>query len=347
MPDLFASGPEAFPRTMEPWQAFNLRMARGSGRNVDGSVPWRDALSLVGTLPSLGIRPRTALDLAQQIVDERRNKWKTCRRRTYQSVLAFDVFMRQLHSTKPQLATFFTNHVASAMHRYWGAMFPEHYQYSRFDAEWSQTFGGEILFAMDKLNDMVRLLVRWAEATSDATLLFASSMGQEAVESSLIETQAYVTDPARFMAWMGVPEGAWQLQPAMLPQFNLLVAPPVRYAFMQAVAGLKVGEQSVAHRIGPDGFFSLDFGQANLAAEARIERPGSSAPIREAGLTNVTIDDRSGTTAYHVHPGSLIVFDGKCPSDERSEISTLDLALSIIAMLGASVPPYMRRPIKL
>ena len=42
-------------------------------------------------------------------------------RRTYQAGLAFDIFINFLQSTKPAFATFFTNHVASSMHRFWAA----------------------------------------------------------------------------------------------------------------------------------------------------------------------------------------------------------------------------------
>lgn len=62
--------------------------------------------------------------LGWQVVSERVRQARNVRRRTYQSVLAFDIFMKQLESTRPGFATFFTNHVASSMHRYWAAAFP-------------------------------------------------------------------------------------------------------------------------------------------------------------------------------------------------------------------------------
>jgi predicted component of type VI protein secretion system len=39
----------------------------------------------------------------------------------------FDIFMNQLERTKPGFTTFFTNQVASSMHRFWAASFPEEY----------------------------------------------------------------------------------------------------------------------------------------------------------------------------------------------------------------------------
>lgn len=44
LPDTFASNSEAFPDELETFQAFNLKMARESARNVDTGVPLGDAL---------------------------------------------------------------------------------------------------------------------------------------------------------------------------------------------------------------------------------------------------------------------------------------------------------------
>ena len=64
-------------------------------------------------------------------------------------VLAFDVFMKQLKSSKPQFATFFTNHVASSMHRYWAATYPGDYENFNIEKEWVETYKNEINFTMD------------------------------------------------------------------------------------------------------------------------------------------------------------------------------------------------------
>jgi hypothetical protein len=76
----------------------------------------------------MGMRFKTATDIAAQLVDERINKWKVIRRRTYQSIISFDIFYKQLETHKPDFSTFFTNHVASSQHRYWAAAFPEDYE---------------------------------------------------------------------------------------------------------------------------------------------------------------------------------------------------------------------------
>ena len=82
---------------------------------------------------SLGIRPATYAALGRQLLAERRTPGISNRRRTYQSVLLFDIFERQLRRTRPEFSSFFTNHLAAAMHRYWAAHRPGDYDELQLD----------------------------------------------------------------------------------------------------------------------------------------------------------------------------------------------------------------------
>jgi hypothetical protein len=63
-------------------------MARKSARNVSRRIPWARALRFLAAAPALGLKPRTAADLARQLASERRRPWQRVRWRTYQTVLA-------------------------------------------------------------------------------------------------------------------------------------------------------------------------------------------------------------------------------------------------------------------
>ena len=97
---------------------------------------------------ALGILPKTYGAIAAQLAAERRQPHRRSRRRTLQSVLAFDVFMTQLKRTTPDFSTFFSNHVASAMHRYWAATYPADYLDLDLDSDWLETHRDEIPWAM-------------------------------------------------------------------------------------------------------------------------------------------------------------------------------------------------------
>ena len=72
---------------------------------------------------------------------------------------------------------------------------------------------------------MIERVARQVEANPGSQLWIASSMGQRATMAEGLETQLYLTQPTRFFEAMGLPdEDAWQRRPAMLPQFDLVVA---------------------------------------------------------------------------------------------------------------------------
>ncbi len=177
VPDVFAAGCECFPKKFEAYQEFNLTMSRASARSV-GSVPLGAAAKILLKLPGLGLKPRTAFDLASQLVDERLQNWKRIRRRTYQVVLAFDLFMKELNRKKPQFVTFFTNHVASSMHRYWAARYPSDYDVFGYSDDWRSTYDHEIDWTVGKFDEMLGRLKTFARQNPDYSLWILSSMGQ-------------------------------------------------------------------------------------------------------------------------------------------------------------------------
>ena len=63
------------------------------------------------------MRLGTAMQIGLQLLREKTDKTKLNRRRAIQSALYFDAFLKQLQGRQPAFCTFFTNHVAAAMHR--------------------------------------------------------------------------------------------------------------------------------------------------------------------------------------------------------------------------------------
>ena len=60
----------------------------------------------------------------------------------------------------------------------------------------------------------------------------------------------------------------------------------------------------------------------------------------------VEIEDRSGTTAYHVPEGILAVYDPRgtaARAADRPRISTLEIAPALLTSCGVAPPSYMAR----
>jgi hypothetical protein len=349
LPDTFAAGSECFPKTLSDFQAFNLQMTRASALNVSRKLPWESTLRFLAHARKLGVRLGTFTELGKQLLAERRQSSLKVRRRTYQAELAFDIFINFLESTKPAFATFFTNHVASSMHRFWAAAFPDDYQPEDFavDAAWIQTYRGEIDFAMRKFDSYLARLADFVDHNGEYKLWIASSMGQAATRAQLVANELNLKDVGKFMSALGFQTPNWSLRPAMAPQCNLVVAPGCIELFRQTLRGISVYGKPLGYRESMNGFFSLDFGHPGQPELDQCVTLGNRRlSFAEMGLENREIEDRSNANAYHIPQGTLLIYD---PSDRRRrearpQVSTLEIAPTILKNFQLPVPSYMVQP---
>jgi len=344
VPDAFAYGPETHPPSLRPFQEFNLAMSRASARNVSRAIDWKMALRMLPSLPALGLRPQTVLDVLRQLADERRHPERRVRRRTYQTVLGFDGFMRQLRRTRPDFSTFFSNHVASSMHRFWAAAFPGDYDRFDYDEAWVERWNTEIEFAMGKFDEELVRLVDFVDRNPEHLLLVTSSMGQAATETKHTPTRLYVKDVARFMSRLGLSDGEWEARPAMLPDHNVVVRPEKVAHFREQLRRLRVNDKELKVDEREAGFFNFIIRGLNPDANdpyARLDE--ERIHWSDLGIKMEEIEDQSGDNAYHVPEGILLRYDPRdaTPVRSRERLSTVELAPALLRHFGADVPDYM------
>ena len=131
---------QIFKRSTCPWC--------NNGRNVSKGFAVKDAARFPIKSKQLGLTTKTFLELTNQLLTEQLNSDRVVRRRTSQTQIAFDLYFRQLTKTNPDISFFFTNHVASSMHRYWPTVFPEDYEEGKFDKLWRDRWAQEIPFTL-------------------------------------------------------------------------------------------------------------------------------------------------------------------------------------------------------
>ncbi|MBV6623072.1 MAG: hypothetical protein KI793_09045 [Rivularia sp. (in: Bacteria)] len=345
VPDSFATSSQCFPENLSIFQDLNLLMARNSSRNVSSKIPIEATIRLFAHLPKLGLRIPTLIDTAKQLLTEQLKPYRKNRRRTYQAVLTFDLFLKQLKTTQPDFATFFTNHVASSMHRYWAALFPQDYQNFGYNSGWVSRYNGEIDFAMSKFEQFFAQLVRFVDNHPEYTLWIASSMGQSATTAWMVKTQLNLTHPKKFMSALGIPDNAWYQTPAMFPEFGIVVKEQWVEEFRNQLSQLSIKGKLIKFAQKEDGLFSVIFGQVNLAQKkiANASLKGHSIPLDKLGLENISIEDETNTNAYHVKEGSLLIYDPQDTSYKqiRRKISCLEIAPIILHNFSVKIPEYM------
>jgi hypothetical protein len=109
------------------------------------------------------------------------------------------------------------------MHRFWAAAFPDEYELNTFSDKWITTYRAEILFTMNKFDEMLSCLVRFVDENPTYQLWIATSMGQAPTFAEPIKTQLYLVDLEKFLRFLGVSK--WRRLPAMAPDVNFSISP--------------------------------------------------------------------------------------------------------------------------
>lgn len=255
--------------------------------------------------------------------------------------------MKQVNQSRPAFATFFTNHVASSMHRYWAAAFPNDYETFGYDSEWVRTFAGEIEFTMSKADECLARLVAFVDDNPEYQLWVATSMGQAPTSAEPVKTQLYINDRGEFLSRLGLQEGEWREEPAMLPAYSFRIADHKVAQFRQQLGSLYIDGKPVIFREDKSGFFSIRLGQCDIVDKGDcVAFNGQSLAPAEIGLENRKIDDQSSTTAYHIPEGCLFVYDpaARNVDSTRTSVSTLDIAPTILKNFLVPIPSYMNAP---
>jgi Type I phosphodiesterase / nucleotide pyrophosphatase len=355
LPDYFDGAAFAHPAVLASFQELNLSMTRQSARNVTRKIPVSSALKFIAQAPRMGLKLSTFMDSVGHLVREAFDSTLRIRRRTYQPLVTMDLFLQQLKETKPDFATFYTNHVAAAMHRYWGAAFPADYGNDELDQAWIQKYRGEISFAMDKCDVMLGHLATFIDENPEYSLMVASSMGQAAIRA--VQTYRFLTivDMSRFMASLGVPSAGWEIRPAMVPCSCVVVREEYRDIFVSNIDTLVIDGETIKRDRRPvghlsyderdRGFFQIFIQFDSYAGPDTVSVARKSIDLADLGLGFMEHEDGVNCTAQHVPEGSLWLYAKGVKgagSGSRSAVSTLDVAPSILSFFGLEKPGYMR-----
>ena len=122
--------------------------------------------------------------------------------------------------------TFFTNHVAATMHRYWAASFPNDYSDFQLQPEWVSTFRDEIDFAMHKTDEMLARLVSFVNQNPEYCAVRCDQHGSSSISS---KTYRGISHNRRFAKVYGKAPGVdaseYEQRPAMAPHYSVVVIP--------------------------------------------------------------------------------------------------------------------------
>ena len=325
IPDTFAQDARCIPDHVSPLQAFNLAQVRRNGRIVSrGLPPPGELLEILGSLRRSGVSARTIARIASGLIRERADRRLVARRPVYQTLLFWDVFKHHFDPLRPPaISTFFTNHVAGVMHRFWHDVFPEDFQARQVEPAATQE--PLMRFALGVLDDMLRTAMSWCRTNPALAVVFASSMGQGAVHRESHQgAQLLVRDFDLLMRVSGARAGEYDRRMAMAPQVAVGIADDGRRREIRHdLESISTESGSRFVRVSEIGDnLSVTIGTPLLGElrDAPLRIRGRQVSLAEAGLA---LQDVEAGTGYHVPQGVLSVLnpDGGAPlNDARAEV---------------------------
>lgn len=337
VPDTFAPGCEAFPDKYAAFQRFNLRQTQQDGAKASpvqfNTSVADDILKMVQS----GLRLNTCVNLASHLVKERVDPLYRARRSVLQALVSFDMFQNALKAEPPDFCTFFTNHVAGMMHRYWKYTFPEDFGATLTTTE-DKFHAGSIEYAMDVADAQISKLMAYVDARK-GRLIVASSMGQEAIDRGAYHGEWRITDVSRFLNAIGWNAPAHNLL-AMQPDFNFAFDSALEAEnFLTHVGRLTDSNGvSVWKRVQRTG----DTVNLGLAPSSQALAAGEACLADSQGMLNrmkieaLGIDflKRDPGTGYHQPRGALLLYGkGIQPEDSRAEVDSTAFRVAILQML--------------
>lgn len=213
LPDTFSPSCEAIPKKLEDFQDFNLKLT-AKNKAISRSISFRDYINFIKLIITGNFKMKSIFKVIKHVILEIINKKNKTLRSLLQPILGFDIYLKLLKKEKPDFSTFFTNHVAGVMHRYWKYSFPEDFQDSK-DIR-NNFHKNSIDKSMQIADHQINELIKFCDK-NNYELWIISSMGQEAIKRDDNFPEIYVDKIRKIIQAIGLNYQNYKLLPAMQP----------------------------------------------------------------------------------------------------------------------------------
>ena len=351
IPDTFSRDSETYPESLQRFQAFNLSMT--SENNFSSDAPL-NVKTLAGTAFDLvrhGLTANSAYKLASHLAHEQNDERYKALRPAMQVLPCFDLYWRLHRKHRPQLSAFFTNHVASMMHRYWGDGMPGYA--AEFDYVPDEVYGSFITTAMDFTDWQLGRIRKYVDLHPKTMLVIAASMGQGPIESTFTDCGLFVlADHHRLISRLGLKPATIGL--TMFPFVSLVFddesAAEEAVAPLESVTIAEAGPLFTKVRLEGKTVAFVVYSENETAAMSSPLRftPGGGQAMSSCLPADLGLDVRQrvggANTGYHIPEGMLLAYGAGVSHDpSRKQVDVLDVAPSLLSnVLGVDPAPSMQ-----
>ena len=346
LPDTFSPSPEAYPKPLSEFQKLNLDLAR-ENKAVSRNIKKNNIKDVINLIKKGVISKRSLIRLAIHLIKEKINPKYKNRRSTMQNVLSFPIYFKYLNKYKPSFSTYFTNHVAGMMHRYWKDLFPEDFVGSLTQKD--KFHSKSIINAMHLANNDLKQLIKFSNK-NNYNLWVISSMGQEAIYRGNYIPELLLINFEKFISALGLNCRNYRLVPAMQPDYcivskNKEALKNIREKIKYLTDDLN--EQILKEKYPPVGL-SLNLSMQrsdNIAKSRNCKLKSISIDIEQLGLELIKRDIGTG---YHIPEGIFGIYGKEINisnPNKKQLIDTCQITPTILDIYGIDLPSYMKKPL--
>jgi hypothetical protein len=233
----------------------------------------------------------------------------------------------------PALSTFYTNHVAGVMHRYWKDVFPEDFD---LPTDTETPYRSTMDFAIEVLNRMLADAMSFCERNRDMIIVFATSMGQSAIYADYYEgVQLLLTDFPRLAACLGLNQGEYRELMAMDPQTAVeILDPKVRKCTVAALASCTTLQDRPlfkVHEVGDSLSISMGLPPKTQIEAGHWKTAAVTRTWKQGGIRVAYTDAQ---TADHVKEGAMAIYGAGIATDSNRSLLADDRAKDYLMELA-------------
>ena len=342
LPDTFAPDPDAIPKELIDFQTLNLELVNDN-KAISRPLKIKNVKNFIKLFIKNTISLKSSLNSALHIFKEFFNKKYKTRRSVLQAVISFDLYMKYLERTKPRFSTYFTNHLAGMMHRYWKYLFPSDFEIGEKNID--KFHSKSIIKAMDIFDSQLGRLNSFCKK-ENYDLWVVSGLGQEAIDRGEYIPEIFLKDFSLLIQKFNIKEGDLKILPSMQP--DICIAAKDKNSFNLTRAIFSQITDSLGNRIFIERYkpvkltLNLFINISKAVVENRVVYFGSKKySLEEIGLE---IFKRDIGTGYHC-PEGILIANGDRSLDLleviSEEIDICKIAPTIINLFGLDIPKYM------
>lgn len=306
VPDTFAPSAECFPSELNDFQDFNLKLVSGN-KAIQKPLSYANALSFVKLILNGTISIKSSFKTFLHVIKEIINSEYKKRRSIIQPILGFELYFKLVKKSKPEFTTFFTNHVAGMMHRYWKDLFPEDFNSTKNK---KSIHSKSIIKAMEIADKQIGKIYDLA-TQNNMNFWVLSSMGQAAIDRGEYIEELFLESFEDLINSLELNAEEYELQLAMQP--DICIACKTKKSLQNLINSVKTlkdldGNLILKKIYEPVGLkLNLSINRSKTLNKTNSIKFKNYSPcdISKFGFSHISRDIGTG---YHIPEGIFIAY---------------------------------------